>query len=203
MSAFAHSPEQAAAVGAIGAFLAKGGWEHRVASAKRMAKALASCTVEAGTVTAIRGRDLFSYKMGHGIVVRAGGWSWFLDGDKAVRLPTWRVEVGHMAKEKAATRKRVADLRRHVERGITFGSFHIATTANFTGCETPDEPADFVSESGSKYWHRNGGVIRRSDHWGSVASCIWGFEGAPVGAWEGRWLSGFCKFSDFKSRRFD
>lgn len=32
---------------------------------------------------------------------------------------------------------------------------------------------DYVSDSGSKYWLLEEGVVRQSDHWGKVGNCRW------------------------------
>lgn len=53
-------------------------------------------------------------------------------------------------------------------------NFFSNTMAAFQRCESPDRPADYESNSGSKYWYGDEGVIRESDHWGTgIASCDW------------------------------
>ena len=37
----------------------------------------------------------------------------------------------------------------------------------------PNRSPDYVSDSGSKYWHTRNGVYRDSCHWGRVSSCFW------------------------------
>jgi hypothetical protein len=55
---------------------------------------------------------------------------------------------------------------------ITFNNYHFKTEAVFKGCKIPKRKPDFVSNSGSKYWHgidKNGAyVIRHSDHWVNI-----------------------------------
>jgi len=61
---------------------------------------------------------------------------------------------------------------------ITTENFFIATITNFTKiAAAPDRAPDFKSGFGSEYWYENGNVIRRSDHWGIVASCTWMLNG--------------------------
>ena len=48
----------------------------------------------------------------------------------------------------------------------------------------PDRNPDYVSASGSAYWHTKSGVYRQSDHWGFVASCIWLIKERNKVAWE-------------------
>jgi len=74
---------------------------------------------------------------------------------------------------------------------ITKDNFFLSTFADFTPCKTPIRTPDFVSESGSKYWYADNGVIRNSDHWNcKIASCVWLISEESD--------TGFCKFSDFK-----
>lgn len=55
-------------------------------------------------------------------------------------------------------------------------NFFENTDAVFTFCQKPTREPDYVSDSGSCYWYTDDGVIRGSDHWGSlVASCRWYF----------------------------
>jgi len=62
-------------------------------------------------------------------------------------------------------------------------NFFTATRGIFSECNTPESTPDYVSldkRSGrvsSKYWYTETGVIRQSDHWGEVASCIWTLKG--------------------------
>ena len=58
-------------------------------------------------------------------------------------------------------------------------NFHLASQTVFTLLQDDEampfatrEP-DYISESGSKYWYTEAGVVRCSDHWGRVASCAW------------------------------
>lgn len=45
--------------------------------------------------------------------------------------------------------------------------------------EVPEREPDFVSGSGSKYWHiDNAKIIRQSDHWGYCTDCVWILPGA-------------------------
>lgn len=57
----------------------------------------------------------------------------------------------------------------------TYGVFR--SLSNFSIYGDPD----FVSESGSKYWYLDHGLIRQSDHWGSVSSCFWKLNGSKGG----------------------
>jgi hypothetical protein len=100
-------------------------------------------------------------------------------------------------------------------RKITEKNFHIKTDAQFISCEMPTRKADYVSESGSKYFYTKEGVIRVSDHWGSqIATCNWHLdvdnleryqkevtrEGITyIGSfYKAKVVAGFCKFEDFK-----
>jgi len=60
---------------------------------------------------------------------------------------------------------------------FNYSNFHKNSFASFKACKKPKREPDFISPSGSEYWYsqdKNGGyVIRFSDHWGSVASCLW------------------------------
>lgn len=66
---------------------------------------------------------------------------------------------------------------------INKNNFHIHTKGLFTPCEIPNRKGDYVSScqfSGkvsSVYYFVKGGVIRVSDHWGAVASCVWNLAG--------------------------
>ena len=69
---------------------------------------------------------------------------------------------------------------------FNFSNFHDETIAEFTLCDQPERPADFVSPSGSAYWNEPEGVIRQSDHWAgqhgchSQKSCVWSLS-ADIG----------------------
>ena len=53
-------------------------------------------------------------------------------------------------------------------------NFFDATAAVFDLCDQPEREPDYISGSGSAYWYVNGGVVRRSNHWGdAIASCAW------------------------------
>jgi hypothetical protein len=64
----------------------------------------------------------------------------------------------------------------------TKDNFHLMTKGTFSKCDLPNTAPDYVSLNkqgnvSSKYWYTNDGVIRQSDHWGRVASCIWTLKG--------------------------
>lgn len=54
-------------------------------------------------------------------------------------------------------------------------NFFVNTIAEYKEIENrPDREPDYISNSGSKYWYTEDGVIRGSDHWGGgIASCDW------------------------------
>ena len=85
--------------------------------------------------------------------------------------------------------------------GVSFGDFHLDTIANFqkiNESELPNRTPDFISESGSKYWHEGDTVIRQSDHWGveNMDSCNW-----MLGYSSHKGLSqGKCKLAHFKRK---
>jgi hypothetical protein len=81
--------------------------------------------------------------------------------------------------------------------GYNFDNFFLATVADWMLCEIPDRDPDFVSWSGSAYWHLGNRVRRLSDHWGIVASCKWLMEGRRIKAF----LCGECYYDDFRSMR--
>lgn len=84
---------------------------------------------------------------------------------------------------------------------ITSEDFHIYTEANYTTCECPEREYDFISPSGSKYWIYEDYVIRKSDHWGTVASCKWYLDGESpiINSYEPE-LCGIVKYKDMKRR---
>ena len=71
-------------------------------------------------------------------------------------------------------------------------NFNKNTIANFTTCEIPKAPADFISDSGSTYWDLGDRVIRWSDHWGVVNTCYWQLWG------EDHRLCGECLYANFR-----
>ena len=61
---------------------------------------------------------------------------------------------------------------------ITKDNFYLMTKGTFSKCDLPTTAPDYVSlnkdgKVSSKYWYTKEGVVRQSDHWGRVASCIW------------------------------
>lgn len=70
---------------------------------------------------------------------------------------------------------------------------------------------DYESESGSRYWYRDDGVFRQSDHWGTdIGDCSWYLNDYRDSSWdfepygftpnvdENQIPIGFAKWSDFK-----
>lgn len=56
-------------------------------------------------------------------------------------------------------------------------NFFDETIALFEEVDKPKREADFVSMSGSRYWHLKDGVIRGSNHWGNhIVNCDWAFK---------------------------
>ena len=93
-------------------------------------------------------------------------------------------------------------------------NFYMDTLATFSPISDEQEivtykEPDFVSRSGSAYWYTTDGVIRYSNHWGDVGSCIWNPDDALFKAiWiqeedenvdkEDEGVYGYCAWSDFE-----
>lgn len=81
-------------------------------------------------------------------------------------------------------------------KNVSTENFFQATLANFTKIEVaPNRLPDFKSPSGSEYWYVGNSVIRRSNHWGAVATCSWlinGGTGIPKQTYVG-----ICELSTF------
>lgn len=81
------------------------------------------------------------------------------------------------------------------EKKITQENFHKNTFADFVKISsTPSREPDFTSDYNSQYWHVDGFVIRKSDHWGQLDTCTWlldssSHKGIAIGT---------CKLSDFR-----
>ena len=65
---------------------------------------------------------------------------------------------------------------------ITKDNFYLMTKGTFSKCDLPTTAPDYVSldkngNTSSKYWYTKKGVVRQSNHWGRVASCIWTLKG--------------------------
>lgn len=86
-----------------------------------------------------------------------------------------------------------AKMTAHLNAPATHGNFHLETSATFMPCETPERLPDYVSDSGSQYWYEGDTVIRCANHWGSVASCKWGYNGKA----SDKYVSGVCELSAF------
>lgn len=74
-----------------------------------------------------------------------------------------------------------------------FENFFKATKADWTRCEIPDRPPDYVSFSGSAYWDLGDRVRRLSDHWGLVRTCRWTLEDRAIKIFD----CGECFYEDF------
>lgn len=87
------------------------------------------------------------------------------------------------------------------ERVFDRENFNRGTIAIWEPCESPSPTddkfmrADFVSDSGSRYWFYENGVVRMSDHWGEVGGCYWAFKGEVAG----KPVCGVCSWDDFFS----
>lgn len=85
---------------------------------------------------------------------------------------------------------------RDMKNAITTENFFQATLANFTKIEdAPNRLPDFKSPSGSEYWYEGSNVIRRSNHWGAVATCSWLINGG-LGLPNQTYV-GICDLADF------
>lgn len=86
---------------------------------------------------------------------------------------------------------------------IKFDNFHLDTFADFKkikASEIPKKEPDFVSKSGSKYWHSNDSVIRQSNHWGrTIGSCNWLLNSS----FHKGLSQGICSLNDFEKQQFD
>lgn len=89
---------------------------------------------------------------------------------------------------------------------INKDNFHLRTMAVYSECSPIETTPDYVSfdkrgNVSSRYWYTSQGVIRCSDHWGRVASCIWTLKGKSKSNKECEVYSkeyfGFCSFEDF------
>jgi len=98
----------------------------------------------------------------------------------------WRVEVSTWISA-GEWEKRTGERHAYGEK-----DFYCGTRADFFACDTPSREPDEVSDFGSQYWYEPQGVIRRADHWGSVASCVWNID-ADMGVSQ----SGMCRWEDF------
>lgn len=61
-------------------------------------------------------------------------------------------------------------------------NFHLQTKGCFSKCNTPESQPDYISldrtgNVSSRYWYTKNGVVRSSNHWGRVASCVWTLKG--------------------------
>jgi hypothetical protein len=74
-------------------------------------------------------------------------------------------------------RKDMALLKIGEIKGADKDNFFLASTANFTKVSIPSTAPDFVSPSGSVYHFTVDGVIRVSDHWEDIATCVWTLDG--------------------------
>ena len=79
-------------------------------------------------------------------------------------------------------------------------NYFMATKADFTSCAKPETKPDYISDSGSRYWYTDEGVIRFSNHWGyGIASCDWTLDGIESSSFAdnegGR--AGYCDWTDF------
>ncbi len=70
--------------------------------------------------------------------------------------------------------------------------------ANWTLCELPEEPPNYISFTGSTYWDLGDRVRRWSNHWGTdIASCCWYLDFEIVK--RSYCLAGECYYDDFRS----
>ena len=87
-------------------------------------------------------------------------------------------------------------------REITFSNFWIATDANWTLCEAPNEAIspNFTSKSGSSYYDLGHGIVRTSDHWTGqhgvyrIVDCQWRLNQEHI---KGQNVSAYCSYEGF------
>ena len=84
-----------------------------------------------------------------------------------------------------------------MKKKYSFMDFFVRTVANYSLCEVPDRPPDFVSYSGSTYWNLGDRVRRWSNHWGPrIASCQWYLDFETLNL--NYSLCGECYYEDFR-----
>jgi len=105
------------------------------------------------------------------------------------------IDITEIANEAANAFK--AKMTEHVNAPATHGNFHLETRATFMPCATPERMPDYTSDSGSQYWYEGSTVIRCANHWGVVASCVWGYNGKETN----QYVSGVCELSGFERIR--
>ena len=74
--------------------------------------------------------------------------------------------------------KSVRELYKPFQNGTASSdNFFDSTVALFNEIKKPNRKADFVSESGSRYWFKKEGLVRGSNHWGNrVVNCDWAIK---------------------------
>lgn len=105
-------------------------------------------------------------------------------------------------RRKAIRNARAHLLRQVWELPVTSRDYHIATTAWWTPCDPPQQQPPYWRSEGSDYWIVGNDVIRCSDHWGCVGSCLWLLEGETSGDrgefWGPGRRTGRCAIADFR-----
>lgn len=84
-------------------------------------------------------------------------------------------------------------------------NFMYDTACAWRPATQPKRKPDYESDSGSRYWYTENGVIRSSDHWGaSIASCKWWLTGKADRQYAtrtfGRRVTGCANWNDFVDR---
>lgn len=74
-------------------------------------------------------------------------------------------------------------------------NFHKRTFCIFKESDVPSRPADYVSNSGSRYWFDESGVYRHANHWGRAAKCKWRLLSSSGKS--SRLKGGYASWSDF------
>lgn len=82
-------------------------------------------------------------------------------------------------------------------------NFYDGTKAVWVPCNAPGVEPDYVSDSGSMYWHYPEGVVRGADHWGiGIGDCDWMLLGDEhISAWANSGDDvryGFCPWNGFE-----
>ena len=90
-----------------------------------------------------------------------------------------------------------------IEAGYDKDNFYECTKAVWVPVNAPEAEPDFVSDSGSMYWHYPEGVVRGADHWGNdIGDCDWHMLGdEQLSSWFDKHDDvryGFCPWQGFE-----
>ena len=120
--------------------------------------------------------------------------AWVGDINAPLRKESIDLKKGRLTKGEITINKINEEIKKKSNIKYNKNTFFKETVADWKEVEKVNFKPDFISESGSEYMYKDGGVYRKSDHWNrEVSTCSWLLDGLE----SNKSTIAFSKWNDF------